>query len=273
MRKIMTLAGLALVSYALLVAAVFLFQRKLQYFPSPDYITPVEAGLKNVDEVVLTTPDLEKLVAWHTPASADMPTVLYFHGNGAGLIERGERMAKYQARGFGFFIAAYRSYAGSSGSPSERALISDARLAYEFLLKTGVRPENIVLFGESLGTGVAIQLAATVKVGAVILESPFTSAVDVGSLKYPFLPVRYLLKDQYRSSQFIGKVKAPVMVVHGGLDQVIPSDMGKKLFELANKPKEFLFLPQGGHSNLDQFGLVAKVQEFVSKYVTGKNLF
>jgi len=267
MRTFLNLAVLALTFYLLVLFAVYVFQRKLQYFPSLNHVMPAQAHLVNVEEVILNTPDAEKLIAWYAPAASGKPTILYFHGNGGGLIDRADRMRKYQALGIGFFIYAYRSYAGSSGHPSEKALNSDARLAYDHLLKQGVEPENIVLFGESLGTSLAIQLAASVKAGAVILESPFTSAVNVGALRYPFLPVRVLMKDPYHSDQYIGKVAAPVLVIHGGRDGIVPLNMGKKIFELANEPKEFILLSLAGHNNHDQFGLMAKVQAFISRHV------
>jgi len=270
MRTLVNFAGVALALYVVVVIAAYAFQRQLQYFPSTERIAPNAAGLSNVQEIILTTPDAERLVAWYAPAANNKPTILYFHGNGAGLIDRAERMGKYQAEGFGFFIPAYRSYAGSSGSPSEEALIKDARLAYDYLLKQGVRPEDIVVFGESLGSSVAIQLAVSVKVGAVVLESPFTSAANVGALRYPFLPVRYLMKDQYRSQQYIASLKVPVLVIHGGRDEVVPLVMGKQMFELGNEPKEFILLPEAGHNNHDQFGLVSKVQAFIQKYVSVK---
>lgn len=270
MRTMMSIAGLVIALYVVLVFATYFFQRKLQYFPSPNYVTPAQAGLKNVQEVILATPDGEKLKAWYAPALAQMPTIVYFHGNGAGLIDRAQRMEKYQVLGFGFFIAAYRSYAGSSGSPSEPALIADAHLAYDYVRNHGVKPKHIVVFGESLGTAVATQLAASVKVGAVVLESPFTSAVEVGALQYPYLPVRYLMKDQYHTDELIGQVKEPVLVVHGGQDTIVPLSMGKRIFELASEPKEFLTLSLAGHNNHDQFGLVAKVHAFISKHIAVK---
>ena len=270
MRTFVNYAGLALAIYAVVVFTVYLFQRKLQYFPSPERVAPAQAGLSNVEEIVLETPDGERLISWYARAADGKPTILYFHGNGAGLINRAERMGKYQAQGYGFFIPAYRSFAGSTGTPSEKALIADSRLAYDYLLKQNLKPENIVVFGESLGTAMAVQLAASVKVGAVVLESPFTSAVNVGALRYPFLPVKYLMQDQYLSDQYIAKVTAPVLVVHGGRDRVVPLEMGRKMFELANEPKEFILLPEAGHNDHDRFGLVAKVQAFLSKYVSVK---
>ena len=267
MRAFMVFAALTAVLYVVVVLAAYAFQRKLQYFPSSQRISPIQARLAHVQELEIVTPDGVKLIAWYAPAADNNPTILYFHGNGAGLIDRAERMEKYQALGIGFFIAAYRSYAGSGGSPGETALVADSRLAYEHLLKQGINPDKIVVFGESLGTAVATQLAASVEVAAVILESPFTSAANVGALRYPFLPVHYLMKDQYLSEQYIGKVTAPVLVVHGGQDQIVPLIMGRKMFELANEPKQFVLLPEAGHNNHDQFGLVPQVQAFISKHV------
>lgn len=270
MQILMKIAGFIFIGYGLIVVIVYVFQRNLQYFPATEYISAQQAGLKLVEDIQLKTSDEETLVAWYAPAASGKPTILYFHGNAAGLINRAERMGKYQARGFGFFIAAYRSFAGSTGSPSETALIADAHLAYEYLLSHGVKSENIVVFGESLGTGVAVQLATSIKVGAVILESPYMSAVAMGALRYPYLPVKYLMVDQFKSDQYIGKLKVPVMVVHGGHDQVVPLAMGRQMFDLAPEPKEFILISEAGHNGHDAFGLIDKVVAFITKHLPTK---
>lgn len=270
MQKLISISIVILLAYGGLVLAAYLFQRNLQYFPSTARVAPRDAGLQNVRELTLTTPDSETLIAWHALAAPNMPTILYFHGNALGLVDRAERIARYQALGFGFFISAYRGYAGSTGTPSEQALIADAHLIYNHVRNLGVESQDIVLFGESLGTGVATQLAAKVDVGALILESPFTSTADVGSLKYPFLPVHWLMHDQFRSDQHIKKINVPILIVHGEKDKVVPAHMGAEMYDLANDPKEFMLIPESGHIGHDQFGMIQKVEVFLSRHLKSR---
>ena len=235
----------------LLLATVWFGQRRLVYRPDTRRVPPSSEGLVGVAEVVLPTSDGEKLVAWYTPApAAGEPhalTILYFHGNGAGLADRSARIGILQAAGHGVLMPAYRGYSGSTGRPSETANIADAQMAYEWLRAKGIAAGRIVLFGESLGSGVAVQVAAEKPVAAVILDSPFTSLPDVAAAHYPFLPVRLLLRDRYLSLAFIGRIKAPLLIVHGEKDRIVPFALGKRLFEAAREPKQFEAFPGIGH--------------------------
>ena len=183
--------------YAIAVAVMYFAQRRFIYFPDPTRTTPGAAGLPNVVERIIATPDGERLVAWYGKAAPGQPTLLYFHGNGGALEVRAERIRKYLDRGRGMFMMSYRGYSGSTGSPSEAANVADAKLAYDALVKEGVSPDDIILYGESLGTGVAIQVAAEKNVAGVILDSPFTSIVERAGQLYPWLPVGLLLQDRY----------------------------------------------------------------------------
>jgi fermentation-respiration switch protein FrsA (DUF1100 family) len=157
----------------------------------------------------------------------------------------------------------YRGYGGSTGSPSEAGMIADARAAYAFATAR-VPAERIVVFGESLGTGVAVALAATQRIGRLILEAPFTSAVDIGARAYWYLPVRLLMKDPFRSDQRIAKVTAPLLVLHGERDRVVPIALGERLFALANEPKRFVRFPAGTHVDLDEHGALDAVRSFIA---------
>ncbi len=196
-----TLVIFVVVFYAVAIAVMYFAQRRFIYFPDPTRTTPRAAGLANVLERIIATPDGEKIVAWYGKAAPGQPTLLYFHGNGGALEVRAERIAKYLDRGRGLFMMSYRGYSGSTGSPSEAANVADAKLAYEALIEDGVSPDDIILYGESLGTGVAIEVAAEKKVAGVILDSPFTSIVERAAQLYPWLPVRLLLQDRYDSIQ------------------------------------------------------------------------
>jgi hypothetical protein len=193
-----------------------------------------------------------------------MPTILYFHGNAGSLASRAERIRRYASTGVGVHMMSYRGYSGSTGSPSEAAILADARLAYQALIRRGIGAADIVLYGESLGSAVAVQLAAEHPVGAVVLDAPFTSMADVAALAYPFLPVRPLLADRYESIRHIPRVRAPVLVLHGAHDSIVPLAMGQALHAAANPPKEIVVFPRGGHSDLDDHGAVETVVRWLA---------
>lgn len=251
--------------YAAAVSATFLMQRQLQYFPSRADPVPEAVGLTGVTRQTLTSPDGETLVLWFARAPANRPTILYFQGNAGSIADRADRLAFYQAQGFGAAFLSYRGYGGSTGTISEAGLITDALAAYDWLIAQGIPATQIALVGESLGTGVAVQLAAQRPVGAVVLEAPYTAAVDVAARVYPWLPVRLLMKDQFRSTAYIGRITAPLLILHGTADTVIPFALGQSLFAAANDPKTFVPLESQGHESLYDPTTWAQETDFLSK--------
>ena len=238
----------ALLGYGALVALLYVTQRSMQYFPERFRTAPAAAGLPQAQEVVLDTADGERVIVWHVPPRGNKPVVLYFHGNGGSLRMRVDRFRDLTADGSGLVALSYRGYGGSSGAPTEAGLAADALAAYAFT--TARYPaEHIVLWGESLGSGVAVALAAEMPVGWLILQSPFTSAADVGAQGYWFVPVRLLMKDQFHSDLRIGKVTAPVLVLHGERDDVVPIALAERLYSLINAPKRFVRFAQIGHND------------------------
>jgi uncharacterized protein len=263
----MTLLKWAIGAFVLLggfIAFVYIAQRSLMYFPDTSRTPPAAAGLRDAEEVVLDTADGEKVIAWHLPPRGNKPVILYFHGNAGTLTHRVERFQSLTGDGSGLIALSYRGYGGSTGRPSEAGLIADAMAAYDFAAAR-YPAERIVLFGESLGTGVAVALAAERKVARVILQAPFISAAEVGAAVYPFLPVRLLMKDQFRSDERIGKVKAPLLILHGAFDRVVPLAQGERLLQLANEPKSLVRFPRGDHNDLDAHGAQGVVREFLSE--------
>ena len=254
---------IALCAYIALTAVVYVAQRSLMYFPDTAHVLPAAAGLPEAEEVPLTAADGVRIAAWHVPPRDGKPVILYFHGNGGALRFRVTRFRQLIADGIGLVALEYRGYGGSGGSPNEQGLIADAQAAYHFAA-AHYPPQQLVLWGESLGAGVAIAVGAERPVGRVILEAPFTSAVALGARHYWYLPVRLLMKDQFRSDLRIGKVKAPVMIMHGVNDRVVPYAMGEQLFELANKPKHFVRFLDGGHEDLDDNGGLDAVPRFLA---------
>jgi|SRR5215467_7032367 len=245
--KSVLLVGAAI--YVVLVAVMYLAQRSLMYFPEMLRTMPAQAGLAEAEEVTLDTADSERVIAWHIAPRGDQPIILYFHGNGGALRYRVDRYRALTQDGTGLLALSYRGYGGSSGRPSEQGLIEDARATYAFAAQR--YPEaRLVLWGESLGTGVAVALAAEKKVARLVLEAPFLSGVSIAASAYPFVPVRWLMKDQFRSDLRIRNVTAPVLIVHGDRDTVIPIESGEQLFDLIAAPKRFLRVPGAGHEDL-----------------------
>ena len=250
MSLLVKIAVTGLCLYLLIGLAAYLAQRRLMYFPDRARTLPAQAGLIGVEERVLKTPDGARIIAWYGSARPGKPTILYFHGNAGSLAARAPRVERFMGEGWGVYMMSYRGYSGGTGRPTEAANVADARLAYGALLLEGVEPASIVLYGESLGSGVALRIATERPVAGVVLDSPYTSIVDVAALAYPFLPVRLLLADRYESTKYIGQVRAPVLILHGERDAVIPVAMGRELFRLANEPKRLVTFPNGGHSDL-----------------------
>jgi hypothetical protein len=240
----------AVAVYGAIGLAAYLGQRKFMYFPDRARTLPTEVGLAGVEERVLKTPDGERVIAWHGKARPGRPTLLYFHGNGGSLSIRAPRIARFMNEGWGVYMMTYRGYGGSSGSPSEAANVADARLAYHALVSEGVAPESIVAYGESLGSGIAVRVAAELPVAGVILDAPYTSIVDVAAQAYPFLPVRYFLTDRYETTRYIADIRAPLLILHGARDGVVPVAMGRELARLAPEPKRLVVFPNGHHSDL-----------------------
>ena len=236
--------------YLLVALIMYMGQRRLMYFPDTVRSLPAQAGLPNVSERVLNTPDGARIVVWYGKARPGQPTLLYFHGNGGGLADRAERFRRFMGQGWGVYMMAYRGYAGSTGYPTEANNVADARRAYDALVQEGVPAGSIILYGESLGTNLATRMAAEKDSAGLILEAPYTSVLDIALTDYPFLPVRLLLSDRYETDKVLPQVKVPLLIIHGKEDGIIPVSMAQKLAKLANEPKRLVIFPEGDHSDL-----------------------
>ena len=242
---------LVLVSfYVLLLTFVFFFQGNLLYHPSVDnYIKDQTVNEPTeIEKVKIITVDNIDLTAWfYNKNIKKFKTILFFHGN-AGLLEnRTYKLNHLKNLNVNFLIIAWRGFSGNKGKPNELGLYRDAESAIKWLKLKGIIEENIILYGESLGTAVAVEVAQNKSYGGIILESPFTSMVNIGKKYYPFFPVRFLIKDKFESYKKISNISAPVLIIHGKVDQIVPFDMGKKMFELSNEPKFFYSQEYGDH--------------------------
>lgn len=256
------------IGYILLNIGMYFFQRSLLYHPAIQMGTPQNYGMVDTELVKLQTDDKNETLAWFTPPKDDKPIMIYFHGNAGNLADRAEKFKNFlrHTNGYGQMAVSWRGYGGSSGSPTEEGLYNDGRAAINYLLNKGFKIENIVLYGESLGTGVVVQMATEYKVKAIVLEAPFTSVEDRAAELYPYVPVRLLLKDKFYSIDKIGLVKAPVLIFHGYLDNVMPIQYGRKMLEAANEPKEARFFENIGHTNFDSNETAKITYDFIEKF-------
>ena len=236
--------------YILLTIIMFFFQRNLLYHPSVDnYIkNDLVAEPTEIEKVKITTEDKIDLVGWfYNKDIKKSKTILFFHGNAGSLKNRTYKLNYFKDLKVNFLIIAWRGFSGNKGKPNEIGLYEDARSAVRWLNAKGIEDKNIILYGESLGTAIAIEIAQNKKYAGVILESPFTSMINMGKKYYPFFPVSFLLKDKFESYKKINKVLVPVLILHGKVDKIVPYEMGKKMYELANQPKFFYSQEYGDH--------------------------
>jgi fermentation-respiration switch protein FrsA (DUF1100 family) len=250
-------------------AALWAFQDRLIYFPD---VTPPPPpallGLPQVREMRLATADGLSILAWSLPAARDdAPVILYLHGNGGHIAYRGERMRRFAEFGWGALFVEWRGYGGNPGSPSEDGLTQDGRAGLHALQDAGIAPARIVLWGESLGTGIAIRLAAEQPhaIGAVILESPYTSLLDLAHLHHPLLPSTLLLRDRYDSLSRIASVRAPILILQGARDPLVPPAMGRRLQAAATAPVELWESPEAGHDDIGARGGLDAAAAFLAR--------
>lgn len=265
MKTIWWMAAIPVVVYGAVIGVMYAYQRALLY-PAPETIRvpPSAAGLPEAQEIILDTKDGAKIVLWHVPPKSGKPVVLFFHGNGEVLAWRVPFFRQLIGDGTGLVALSYRGYGGSTGRPTEQNLLNDGMLAYGFTLGL-YASKRIVPWGYSLGTGIAVAVAANRPVGKIVLEAPYTSIVELAASKFPFLPVRWLMLDHYRSDERIGSVNAPLLILHGEKDTVVPVALGRRLFDLANEPKRFVSFAQGTHVDLGAQGATAIAKDFIKE--------
>lgn len=250
------------VAYFGVMALLFFNQRTLLYRPVADRAAPDLDG-PAIQVVRIETADGESLVSWWRPPEHGRPTILFFNGNAAGLSVQRGRWRRIADTGVGFLAVAYRGYDGSTGRPTEAGLHADAEAAYEWLTHR-VEPEDVVIHGFSLGSGVATRLASRRPARALVLEAPFTSTADVAAARLPFTPVHLLMRDQYRSRDLIDQVGMPLLVLHGDADSVVPFVQGQTLYGMANPPKQFVRMIGSDHNTLVRDGAYDHIWRFLN---------
>lgn len=256
LRRLMSLTFLLVAAIAVVLAAAWALQRRLIYFPFGGVPSPSAVGLDAAEAVTFTTDDGVELSGWFVPghASAARATVLVFNGNAGNRAYRAPLARALGAHGVSVLLFDYRGYGGNGGRPTEQGLAADARAARAYLLdRADVDPARLVYFGESLGAAVALGLAAEPTSGpaprAVILRSPFTSLADVGRVHYPFLPVGRLLRDRFANLERVAQLRAPLVVIAGDRDSIVPLAQSRALYDAAPQPKIFVLVRGADHND------------------------
>ena len=241
------LVSLVVLVYFLATLGLYIFQRSLLYHPTENNYGGDRLTV-NIEKVKIVTEDNIDLLAWyHNKDINKFKTILYLHGNAGSLENRIHKINHFEDMNINFLLLSWRGFSGNKGEPTEQGLYQDARSAVKWLIKQGVFEENIIIYGESLGTGVTTEIAQNRNFAGIILESPFTSMVAAGKSKYPIFPIRLLLKDRYESDKKIKNIKSPVLIMHGEQDNIVPFWMGEKMFQLANEPKYSYFSKYDDH--------------------------
>jgi fermentation-respiration switch protein FrsA (DUF1100 family) len=235
--------------YLLILLAMLLMENSLIFFPAPYPAGVWDLPAADVEDAWFTTPDGHKLHGWFAPNKAPRAVLLFLHGNAGNITHRDDRLLRLRSLGFSVLVFDYRGYGRSEGSPSEKGVLIDARAARAWLAqRAGVTEQEIVLWGESLGGGVAVDLAAKDGARGLILESTFTSLPDVAAYHYRWLPVRWVMRSRLDALGQIGQYHGPLLCSHGEADEIVPYEMGQRLFAAANEPKECVSFPGGFHN-------------------------
>ena len=250
-----------LLVYIFVVVFLFFYQRKLLYHPSENnYLDETQLN-HTIEKTFIQSND--KLVSWYFKKNPKFKTILFFHGNAGKLDNRVYKLNELSKLELNYLIVAYRGFSGNAGKPTESGLYEDANFAKIWLNKNGVKDKDIIIYGESLGTAVAIDLASRYNFSGIILESPFTSMLDLAKKYYPIFPVKLILKDRYESRKKLNDIKSPVLVMHGKKDKIVPFYMGEQILEALSSPKFSYFNDYDDHMMEYNEDLLGSIKNFL----------
>ena len=254
--------GIAVIYLSVLIV-LFIFQRSLMYHPLENNYFGDKLEV-NIEKVKIPTSDNINLLGWfHKKDLKKFKTIIYFHGNAGSLENRIHKLNHFKDIDVNFLIISWRGFSGNSGKPSEQGLYKDGKSTIDWLKKFGLDEKDIILYGESLGTGVATEIAQYKGFAGLILETPFTSMIEAARNFYPYIPVGLLLKDKFTNDTKIQNINIPVLVMHGEVDQIVPFWMGQKIYEMANQPKYSYFTKSDDHMMVYDEKLVFALKTFI----------
>jgi fermentation-respiration switch protein FrsA (DUF1100 family) len=274
MRTLVSILTIAISIYVLLALMLYLFQGRMVFLSNlPDRTLIASPGDIDLDyeNVSLTTSDNERLHGWYVPAANPRGVLLFFHGNAGNISHRLESIEIFHELGLDTLIIDYRGYGLSTGKASEQGTYLDAQAAWDYLVDSrGIPADRIIVFGRSLGGAIGAWLGARNTPAAVVIESSFSSGVDMAHRLYPFLPARLITRLRYPVVDYAGRLKCPVLVIHSRQDEIIPFAMGQAIYAAVKQHKKFLEL-RGDHNNgflISQGDYVAALKDFTQTNLT-----
>ncbi len=266
MKYIYLISSTIIIAYIVVLIFVYFYQRNLLYHPSENNYQNDKIQF-DYEEVFIKVNDKIKLKSWIVNKDfKNFKTLVFFHGNAGDLSNRIYKLNELDKLDINILLISWRGFSGNKGSPTEKNLYSDGLAAIKWLNKKGVNNDQIILYGESLGTGIAVEIGKKDMFNSIILESPFTSIENSAKIYYPYLPVRLLLKDRYDNISKIKTIKTPILIMHGKKDDIVPFSMGKELFEKANNPKDSYFTSEDDHMMEFNDQLLKNIKSFIEKY-------
>jgi fermentation-respiration switch protein FrsA (DUF1100 family) len=274
--KILRVLSVLLAAYLSVLGYIYFNQTNLLYFPDKDMGVISDYNLGDTKEIFLTSADGAKIQTWVHSPTGHKPMVIWLHGNSYNLAQRKDKFRELIKMGYGLIAPSWHGFGKSEGRPGIKEIYDDARAAVNYLQQLGYKTEDTIIIGESLGSGVAVQMAVEHRFKEVFLITPYTSIADRAQEIYWYLPVKQLVKDNFESYDKIDRIDAPLLIVHGDKDDVIPHSHAEKLFAKALEPKKLIIYPGKGHSNLDinviftEMANFTKTSETDGKEVTHK---
>tara|TARA_B100001057_G_scaffold477590_1_gene546984 strand:- start:2387 stop:3205 length:819 start_codon:yes stop_codon:yes gene_type:complete len=263
--KLLLVFQIVVFIYLLILAFLYFNQRNLMYHPNENnyFDDKLSVFIKKVK--IKTADDIVLLGWYHEKDLKNYKTILFFHGNAGSLENRIHKLNHFKDMDVNFLIIAWRGFSGNKGKPSEEGLYEDGKSAIKWLIDKGTKEEDIIIYGESLGTGVATHLSQNKNFAGIILETPFTSMIKAAKTFYPYIPVSLLLKDKFENENKIKNIKVPILIMHGEADQIVPFTMGKKIYEIANNPKYSYFTKHDDHMMEYDENLIKALNSFLRK--------
>ncbi|MBT3764536.1 MAG: alpha/beta hydrolase [Rhodospirillaceae bacterium] len=262
-------------AYLVFVIALFALQRSMIYHPGSAPPSPTQMRVPEMKVVSASTADGLELSGWFAPPKPEKPLIVLFHGNAGSVADRAFKARRYMDWGYGVLLAEYRGFGGNPGNPSEEGLYADARAWLKFADDQGLGPDNLVIYGESLGSGPAVRMAwefakQNTPVAALVLEAPYTTLADVAQHHYPIVPAQWLVRDRFNSAAIISEINTPLIIVHGTLDGTVPVKFGQALFNAASEPKTAHWIKLAGHNNLYDSPAAEVIDGFLARALAAR---
>ena len=253
----------AIFLYLFLGFLLYIFQRRIIFNKSGHPGAPRDYNLDKTEEIYIKTEDNLDLLSWYHKGDDSLPLLVYFHGNSFHIGDRAYRMQKYIENNWSILLVSWRGFGGNKGKPTEKNFYKDSKAVLKWIENnTKFQFKDLVIYGESLGSGVAVELGTKHKFLSIVLEAPFTSISDIAKIRYKIFPTKYLVKDKFDNLSKINKIISPLLIISGKRDEIVPHEHSIILLDKAKVIKKGVFVDEAIHNNLYDFGIEKNVINF-----------